>query len=161
MCVFFISPTTFVPNVSHSKNWETEREREREREMVKNFYRSSCKVPLFLAYCKGIRIFSTDFWKILQNQISWKSPPPFGARSFHADGRMDMLDEANSCFFAILRKSLKTTMHQISGRITGTPVCLHCLYASTSPCLHCLYASTPPCLHCLYAGTPLSALPVC
>jgi hypothetical protein len=35
---------------------------------------------------------------------------PVGAELFHADGRTDRHDEANSCFFAILRTRLKTSL---------------------------------------------------
>jgi hypothetical protein len=61
--------------------------------MIINVYWSSCKDPLLLSEFNEIRIFSTEFRKILEYQISWKSvqrePELLGA-----DWRTDRRDEA-------------------------------------------------------------------
>ena len=59
--------------------------------MIKNLYRSSCEVPLFLSDFNENLIFSTDFRKILEYQISWKSAQ-WGAQLFHADGQTRRAD---------------------------------------------------------------------
>ena len=62
-----------------------------------------CSVPLFLCYCNETWICSTDFHKILKYQISWKSvqwqPSCSMQACRQADGRTDMAEEDNSCFF--------------------------------------------------------------
>ena len=47
--------------------------RTNDRDMIKNVYRSLCKVPVILVLLNKAWIFSTDFQKLLQYQISWKS----------------------------------------------------------------------------------------
>jgi len=61
-----------------------------ERDMIKNSYRSSCKVPLlFLSDFNETSIFSTDFSKIAQMSNLMKIRP-VAAKMFHADGQTDM-----------------------------------------------------------------------
>jgi hypothetical protein len=55
------------------------------------------KYPLFLSDFNVTWIFSTDYRQILVCQISMKIRP-VGAELFHADGRTDRHDEANSRF---------------------------------------------------------------
>ena len=47
--------------------------RRTEWDKIKNVYWSSCIVPLFMAYFNETWTSSTNFWKILKYQISWKS----------------------------------------------------------------------------------------
>jgi hypothetical protein len=73
--------------------------RRTERDTIKKVYRSSCKVPVMLAWFNLLRIFSTAFRKILKYKISWN--PLSGNRVVpcgRTDGRTDRRDEANSHF---------------------------------------------------------------
>jgi hypothetical protein len=54
----------------------------------------------------------TNFVKIL----------PVGAELFHANGRTDKHDEANSRFFAILRKGLKTKKNKFQACASYGPL---------------------------------------
>jgi len=58
--------------------------------MIKNVYRSSCKVPVIIAsQFNETWIFSQDFPKLLKYRISRKSVL-VGAELLHAHGRTDM-----------------------------------------------------------------------
>jgi hypothetical protein len=71
--------------------------RRTERDMVKNVYWSSCKVPLFVSEFNDTWIFSIEFRKNPQISNLMKTRP-VGAELFHADGRTDRHNEANSRF---------------------------------------------------------------
>jgi len=64
--------------------------------MIENVNWSSCKVPVILALCNEICIFSTDFRKILKISIFMKFRPV--GVEFHAERRTDGHDEAVSRF---------------------------------------------------------------
>jgi hypothetical protein len=51
---------------------------------------------LFLSDFKESLIFSTDFGKILEHEISWKSVPWESSCSMRLDGQTHSYDEANS-----------------------------------------------------------------
>jgi hypothetical protein len=86
----FIFCATFVWNILHSeKKWA-------------GYYKKCIvlhvKYPLFLSDFNTNLIFSKDFRKILEYQISWK-PVQWGPRcSMRTDGRTDGHDEANRRF---------------------------------------------------------------
>jgi hypothetical protein len=63
MCILIFC-TTFV--------WKTSQSRWIQEDII-NVYRSSCKVPIILVTFNQTWMFSTDFWKILTYQVSWKS----------------------------------------------------------------------------------------
>jgi len=65
--------------------------------MIKNVYDFQVKYPLFCSDISETWIFSTDFRKILNCQISWKFLP-VGAELFYAGGQTDRHDIANSRF---------------------------------------------------------------
>ena len=65
MCVLIFS-TTFVWNLSHSKKTGARYDKE-------VYIGLHVKYPLFLSNFNGTSISSTDFLKILEYQISWKS----------------------------------------------------------------------------------------
>jgi hypothetical protein len=71
--------------------------RRTERDMIKNIFWSSFKVPLFLSDFNEILIFSTSFWQNTQISHFMKHCAE-GAGLFHAGGRTDEHDEANSRF---------------------------------------------------------------
>ena len=56
------------------------------------------KCPLFMSYINGTWIFSTDFWKKIIRISNIVKIHTVGARFFHADGRTDKHNEANSSF---------------------------------------------------------------
>ena len=99
MCVLIFS-TTFVCNISHSKNME--------RDVTKNVLRSSCKVTVNL-----VTFFLTDFSKNTQISNLVKILPVW-AELFRAGGRTDRRTdkshEAKSQFPPILGKRLKSTV---------------------------------------------------
>jgi hypothetical protein len=68
-----------------------------ERGMIKNVYWSSCKVPVTRIRFNETLIFWIDFRIILKYQIFMKIRP-VGAELFHADGRTDRHEDANSRF---------------------------------------------------------------
>jgi len=89
MCIFIFS-TTFVWNFSHSKkNWARN---------DKNINWASRKVGVILPDFNETWIFSTDFRKILQNQIFCKSVWWQPSCSMRTDWRTDGHDETNSQF---------------------------------------------------------------
>jgi len=63
-----------------------------------NMHMSSCIYPLFLSDFNETFIFSTDFWKILIYQISWKSVEWESNFSMQTHRWTDRHNEANSCF---------------------------------------------------------------
>jgi len=64
--------------------------RRNEQDMIKNVYRSSCKVPLCWSDFNENLIFSTGFRKTLKCQISWKSTQQKPSYATRTDGRTDM-----------------------------------------------------------------------
>ena len=77
------------------------------------------KYPLFLPDFNETWIYSTKFREVFKYKILWKSAQ-LGAELLPEDGRKDKHDEANSCFFAILRTRLN--INQDSEPRTGTDV---------------------------------------
>ena len=72
--------------------------RRNERDVMKNVFRSACKVPDILSDFNETWIFSRDFRKFLKYEILWKSVQ-WETRCFmRTDGQMDRHDEANSRF---------------------------------------------------------------
>ena len=65
------------------------------------------KYPLFLSDFNGTSLSSMDFRKIQNYHISWKSVQWKPSCSTLTDRQTDRHDEANSRFFAILRRRLK------------------------------------------------------
>jgi len=65
--------------------------------MIKNFYWSSCYVPLFLSYFNETLIFFDRFSKNSQTSNFLKIRS-LGAEFFHVDGQVDRYDEANGRF---------------------------------------------------------------
>jgi len=59
-----------------------------ERHVIKNVYRSSCRVPIILV--RLYETFSIHFREILKYQISWKSVRWEPRRSMGADGRTNV-----------------------------------------------------------------------
>ena len=99
MCVFIFSKT-FVWNISHSsKNWE--------RYDKKMYINLHIKYTLFSSGFNATWIFSTDFLKMLEYQISWKSVQWKPSCSMRTDGqtgrRRGMMEQIVS-----LRKRLKS-----------------------------------------------------
>ena len=85
MCVLIFS-INFIRNIFHSKNNSAKYDQ-------KSYIGLHVKYPLFLSDFNSIRIFPTDFRKILKYQISWKSvqwEPNCSVRTEdRTDGRTD------------------------------------------------------------------------
>jgi len=88
MCIVIFS-TTCVKNTSHSL--------EEFSEVLSWMCISlNVKYPLFLSHFNGTWIFFTEFRK--SSNIKFYEICPVGAKLFHADGRTDRHDKANSHF---------------------------------------------------------------
>ena len=77
MCVSIFS-STFVLTVFHSR---------RNKRDIKSVHKSSCKVPVILFQILMKQGVSTDFRRILKNQISWKSVQWKPSCSMRTDGQ--------------------------------------------------------------------------
>ena len=62
-CLFWVSlqPLSHIFCILRRIDWN-----------IVNVHLSSCKIPIFLSYFNDTWVFSTEFWKILKYQISWK-----------------------------------------------------------------------------------------
>jgi len=78
--------------------------------MIRNVYRSSCKVPLFLSDCNETWIFLDSFFRKIPQNIKFRKNPFWGSRVVPC-GRTngpERHDEANSHISQFLRTRLKT-----------------------------------------------------
>jgi len=99
MCVLIFS-TTFIWNISHSKNSSARYDRKCTLVLTKSAH-YSCRVLMKLEF--SLNIFSKNAQ--ISNFIKIE---PVGAGLFHTDGQRDRHEEANGPFFAISRTRLKT-----------------------------------------------------